>query len=109
MGRETTVLWVKGSGSDIADISEKGFAGLKLDEVLPLFERASMSDEEMIAYLDRTAFETGQASFLELVDAERALRTAELGERQAEAAVSRRHAELARAVGDAPAIEESKR
>ncbi len=60
VGRETTVLWVKGSGSDIADITEKGFAGLKLEEVLPLFERASMSDEEMIAYLDRTAFETGR-------------------------------------------------
>lgn len=60
LGRETTVLWVKGSGSDIADITEKGFAGLKLDEVLPLFERESMSDEAMIAYLDRTAFETGR-------------------------------------------------
>ncbi len=60
MGRETTVLWVKGSGSDIADITGRGFAGLKLDEVLPLFDRPSMSDEEMIAYLDRTAFETGR-------------------------------------------------
>ncbi len=60
VGRETTVLWVKGSGSDIADITEKGFAGLKLDEVLPLFDRPSMSDEAMIAYLDRTAFETGR-------------------------------------------------
>ncbi len=60
MGRETTVLWVKGSGSDIADITERGFAGLKLDEVLPRFERPSMTDEAMIAYLDRTAFETGR-------------------------------------------------
>jgi rhamnulose-1-phosphate aldolase/alcohol dehydrogenase len=60
MGRDVTVLWVKGSGSDIADITEKGFAGLKLDEVLPLFDRPSMSDEEMIAYLDRTTFETGR-------------------------------------------------
>ena len=60
VGRETTVLWVKGSGSDIADITERGFAGLKLDEVLPLFERKEMSDEAMVAYLDRTAFETGR-------------------------------------------------
>ena len=60
VGRETTVLWVKGSGSDIADITDKGFAGLKLDEVLPLFDRPSMTDEAMIAYLDRTAFETGR-------------------------------------------------
>lgn len=57
----------------------------------------------------RTAFETGQASFLELVDAERALRSAELGEREAEANVSRRHAELARALGDTPAVEEGQR
>jgi rhamnulose-1-phosphate aldolase/alcohol dehydrogenase len=60
VGREVTVLWVKGSGSDIADITAKGFAGLKLDEVEPLFLRPSMTDEEMIAYLDRTAFETGR-------------------------------------------------
>ena len=60
VGRETTVLWVKGSGSDVADITEKGFAGLKLDEVEPLFARPSMTDEAMIAYLDRTAFETGR-------------------------------------------------
>ena len=60
LGRDVPVLWVKGSGSDIADIIERGFAGLKLDEVLPLFDRPSMTDEEMIAYLDRTAFETGR-------------------------------------------------
>ncbi|MFK7600922.1 bifunctional aldolase/short-chain dehydrogenase [Deinococcus sp. SM5_A1] len=60
LGRDVTVLWVKGSGSDIASITEKGFAGLKLDEVLPLFDRPSMSDEEMTAYLDRTAFEVGR-------------------------------------------------
>jgi rhamnulose-1-phosphate aldolase/alcohol dehydrogenase len=60
VGRDVTVLWVKGSGSDIASITEKGFAGLKLEEVLPLFERPSMTDEEMVAYLDRTAFEVGR-------------------------------------------------
>ncbi len=60
LGRDVTVLWVKGSGSDIASITGKGFAGLKLDEVLPLFDRPSMSDEEMTAYLDRTAFEVGR-------------------------------------------------
>ncbi len=60
LGRDVTVLWVKGSGSDIASITERGFAGLKLDEVLPLFERPSMTDEEMTAYLDRTTFEPGR-------------------------------------------------
>ena len=60
LGREVTVLWVKGSGSDIATITPSGFAGLKLDEVLPLFDRAEMTDQEMTAYLDRTAFEVGR-------------------------------------------------
>jgi rhamnulose-1-phosphate aldolase/alcohol dehydrogenase len=60
LGRDVMVLWVKASGSDIADITEKGFAGLKLEEVLPLFDRSSMSDEDMVAFLDRTAFEVGR-------------------------------------------------
>src|SRR5439155_5894923 len=52
-GRELTVLWVKGSGSDLATIGRSGFAGLRLDEILPLAERDTMSDEEMVAYLAR--------------------------------------------------------
>lgn len=58
--RDTRVLWVKGSGSDIADITERGFAGLKMEEIDPLFDRDSMSDEEMVAYLERTVFEPGR-------------------------------------------------
>jgi len=53
VGRETTVLWVKGSGSDLASITEAGFTGLRLDEILPLLERGSMTDEEMVGYLAR--------------------------------------------------------
>ncbi len=60
MGRNVDVLYVKGSGSDIADITPKGFAALKLEEVLPLFFRTQMSDEDMTAYLERTQFETGR-------------------------------------------------
>ena len=60
LGNACRVLWVKGSGSDIASITSGGFAGLKLDEVLPLFERAEMSDEEMIGYLDMTVYERGR-------------------------------------------------
>jgi len=52
-GRETTVLWVKGSGSDLATIGPAGFAGLRLEEILPLTQRDAMSDEEMVAYLAR--------------------------------------------------------
>src|SRR3954453_20465426 len=50
-GREVDVLWVKGSGSDLALLGEGPFTGLKLDEVLVLEEREEMSDEEMVAYL----------------------------------------------------------
>ena len=52
-GRDTSVLWVKGSGSDLATITAAGFAGLRLDEILPLRERDEMSDEQMVAYLAR--------------------------------------------------------
>ena len=50
-GRDVEVLWVKGSGSDVATISEQGFAGLRLQELLPLMERDAMSDDEMVEYL----------------------------------------------------------
>ena len=59
-GRGVEVLDVKGSGSDIANITNQGFAALKLAEVLPLFSRPNMSDEQMTGYLDRTAFEVGR-------------------------------------------------
>jgi rhamnulose-1-phosphate aldolase/alcohol dehydrogenase len=52
-GRETTVLRVKGSGTDLATIQAAGFTGLRLDEILPLMDRAAMSDEEMVRYLGR--------------------------------------------------------
>ncbi|HUZ63283.1 MAG TPA: bifunctional aldolase/short-chain dehydrogenase [Acetobacteraceae bacterium] len=60
VGRPTNVLWVKGSGSDIATITTKGFAGLRLDEIEPLFQRNEMPDEDMTAYLERTAIEPGR-------------------------------------------------
>jgi len=50
-GREVDVLWVKGSGSDLATIRAEQFTGLKLEEVLPLMQRDRMSDEEMVSYL----------------------------------------------------------
>src|ERR671911_3215551 len=52
-GRAIEVLWVKGSGGDLADIKAEGFTGLKLEEISPLMERDEMSDEEMVAYLSR--------------------------------------------------------
>ena len=50
-GREIDVLWVKGSGTDLATIRAQQFTGLKLDEVLPLEGREEMSDEQMVSYL----------------------------------------------------------
>jgi rhamnulose-1-phosphate aldolase/alcohol dehydrogenase len=50
-GREVDVLWVKGSGTDLATIKAEQFTGLKLGEVLQLEEREQMSDEEMVSYL----------------------------------------------------------
>lgn len=50
-GRERRVMYVKGSGSDLATITPAGFTGLRMDEIDPLFEREEMSDEDMVAYL----------------------------------------------------------
>src|SRR4051812_17568597 len=52
-GREINVMWVKGSGSDLATMGPEHFTGLRLDEMLPLLERDEMSDEDMVAYLAR--------------------------------------------------------
>jgi rhamnulose-1-phosphate aldolase/alcohol dehydrogenase len=52
-GREIDVLWVKGSGSDLATMDASGFTGLRLAEIMPLLARDAMSDEEMVAYLSR--------------------------------------------------------
>jgi rhamnulose-1-phosphate aldolase/alcohol dehydrogenase len=53
VGREVSAIWVKGSGSDLATMSAADFTPLRLDEILPLLERAEMSDEDMVAHLAR--------------------------------------------------------
>ena len=55
LGRETSVLWVKGSGTDLATITRAGFAALKLDEVASLRERESMDDAAMVDHVRRCA------------------------------------------------------
>jgi rhamnulose-1-phosphate aldolase/alcohol dehydrogenase len=52
-GVERLVMWVKGSGSDLATIGPAGFTVLRLQEVLPLIAREEMSDEQMVAHLVR--------------------------------------------------------
>ena len=59
-GREQRVLWVKGSGTDLATITSRGFAALRLDEVELLRSRESMDDAAMVAYLRRCALEPDQ-------------------------------------------------
>ena len=60
VGRKTRVLWVKGSGTDLATITRVGFPGLRLDELLPLREREAMDDAAMVDYLLRSALSPAQ-------------------------------------------------
>jgi rhamnulose-1-phosphate aldolase/alcohol dehydrogenase len=53
LGRELAVMWVKGSGSDLATMRPREFTRLRLDDVRALFARAHMTDDEMVAYLAR--------------------------------------------------------
>src|SRR5438876_9305372 len=59
-GRPARILWVKGSGSDLATVTEASFTGLYLHDVLPLLERERMSDAEMGDYLAHCLYELGR-------------------------------------------------
>jgi rhamnulose-1-phosphate aldolase/alcohol dehydrogenase len=50
-GRPVEVMWVKGSGSDLATMKAKNFTGLRMEDIRPLFEKDVMPDEEMVGYL----------------------------------------------------------
>jgi rhamnulose-1-phosphate aldolase/alcohol dehydrogenase len=50
-GRDVEIMYVKGSGSDLATMKTANFTGLRLDDIRPLSEREDMSDEDMVAYL----------------------------------------------------------
>src|SRR5687768_12993391 len=58
-GRATRVLRIKGSGSDLRTIEPRHFPGIRLEPVEALFRRASMSDDEMVAYLIHCLMEPG--------------------------------------------------
>lgn len=57
-GRDVEVMYVKGSGSDLASMKANHFTGLKLEDITPLIERDEMSDEEMVAYLANCMIDT---------------------------------------------------
>ncbi|HLI06488.1 MAG TPA: bifunctional aldolase/short-chain dehydrogenase [Ktedonobacteraceae bacterium] len=59
-GRPARVLWIKGSGSDLASVTEASFTALYLDDVLPLLERERMSDTDMVDYLAHCFYEPGR-------------------------------------------------
>jgi len=50
-GRSCQVLRVKGSGSDLKAVEPRDFPAVRMDDVLALFEREEMSDEDMVEYL----------------------------------------------------------
>ncbi len=59
-GRPVRILWVKGSGSDLATVTQASFTGLYLDDVQPLLEREHMSDSDMVDYLAHCFFDPGR-------------------------------------------------
>lgn len=59
-GEEVEVLWVKGSGSDLATIKPQQFTALNLEDIRPLYEREIMTDEEMVAYLGHCMLDSTQ-------------------------------------------------
>ena len=59
-GVETEVLWVKGSGSDLATIRSEQFTALRLDDLRLLEARPAMNDDELVLYYERAALRPGQ-------------------------------------------------
>ena len=50
-GNDIEVMWVKGSGSDLATMQSQHFTGLKIEDIRPLMQRDDMTDEDMVEYL----------------------------------------------------------
>src|SRR5260370_55454 len=59
-GRSARVLWVKGSGSDLATCTAASFTGLYLNDITLLLERGRISDTDMVAYLAHCFFDPGR-------------------------------------------------
>ena len=48
LGEEESILYVKGSGWDLASIEEEGFAPVRMDHLLKLAKQKSLSDSDMV-------------------------------------------------------------
>ena len=59
LGREQRVMWVKGSGADMRGSSAADYPALRLDDLLPLLGRDTMSDEEMTDLVARALLDPG--------------------------------------------------
>ncbi len=59
LGRVQRVMWVKGSGADLRGSGLADYPGLRLDDLLALRERESMSDEEMTDLVTRALLDPG--------------------------------------------------
>ena len=57
LGRETRTLRIKASGSDMKAAQSQDFPAVRLDDILPLYDLADMTDEEVVAYLDHCLLE----------------------------------------------------
>lgn len=67
LGDEVDVLCVKGSGSDLADIDEAGFAVLRLDHVVSLARLDRLSDLDMAEQLRLAAMSAGPDPSVETI------------------------------------------
>ncbi len=56
-GRDRRVLCIKGSGSDLKASTRRDFPPVALDDLLEVFDRDKMTDEEMVDYVSRCLLE----------------------------------------------------
>lgn len=61
-GRNLMVLRVKGSGSDLATITEKGFTGLRMSDMSAAESIDSMTDQQMVDYMKRSMVDPSEPS-----------------------------------------------
>lgn len=59
-GREARALRIKASGTDLATMTRRDFAGLRLDDLRVLRDREAVSDDEMVALLDSARLGPGE-------------------------------------------------
>ena len=61
-GSRIRVLRVKGSGSDLATITEKGFTGLRMSDMLSAMKIDKMSDQEMADFMKKSMVDPSEPS-----------------------------------------------